>query len=118
MKKQSYFITRISRIIEKTTLCMSCYDMIAKYEVKVINKNSAIYLFHLNDIWFALAFMFIPAKKRRNSPSKVKDFVFKLYAALKHQFDPQCLDDEITRFFIISNTFFSSALVLLNILMN
>ena len=37
--------------------------MIAKYEVKVINKNSAIYLFHLNDIWFALAFMFIPARK-------------------------------------------------------
>ena len=75
-------------------------------------------MFHLNDIWLALAFMFIPAKKRRNSPSKVKDFVFKLYAALKHQFGPQCLDGEITRFYIISNTFFSSALVVLNISMN
>ena len=137
------FITRISRIIEKATLCMSYYDMTAKYEFKVINKYShctkkwsfrlrisshllriwshllkkslmenfifcavsSISLFHLNNIWLALVFMFIPVKKRRNSPSKLKDFVFKLYEAHKHQFDSQCLDDVITRFFI-SKTFF------------
>ena len=135
------FITRISRIIGKTTLCMSCYDMTAKF--KVINKYShctkkwsfplrisshllgiwshllkkslmeniifctvsSISLFHLNNIWLPLVSMFIPVKKRRNSPSKSKDFVFKLYEAHKHQFGSQCLDDVITRFFI-SNTFF------------
>ena len=52
--KQSYFITRISRIIEKNLLCKSCYPMFALYEFKLFNYLTVLYRLMIPSITFLL----------------------------------------------------------------
>ena len=52
--KQSYFITRISRIIEKNLLCKSCYPMFALFEFKLFNYLTVLYRLMIPSITFLL----------------------------------------------------------------
>ena len=52
--QQSYFITRISRIIEKNLLCKSCYPMFALYEFKLFNYLTVLYRLMIPSITFLL----------------------------------------------------------------